>query len=59
LQQLVQEKYGNVNDFESLSKASVTLMELALFLAKAVGADPQSLSEYWIEIAKSYGAKEE
>jgi hypothetical protein len=33
-------------------------MGMALYLAAAIGANPKNLSDYWIDIAKSHGAKE-
>jgi uncharacterized protein len=50
------------NDFETLltneelHEASVLIMGVALYLARAIGANPTSLTEHWVEIAKSYGA---
>ncbi|MFC2109787.1 YkgJ family cysteine cluster protein [Bacteroidota bacterium] len=53
-----QEKFGSVTTFQEVHEASVLLIGLALHLAKALGADPKSISEHWIETAKSHGAKE-
>ena len=53
-----QEKFGAINTFQEIHEASVLMIGLALHLAKALGADPKSISEHWIETAKSNGAKE-
>jgi hypothetical protein len=58
LQEKAQEKFGNLKTLEDLKQASVLVMALALFLAKAIGANPTSLAEHWVETAKSFGAKE-
>ena len=59
LQQLAQDQFASLDDFAAIHEASVQMMRLALYLAKAVGANPKGLSEYWVEIAKSNGACEE
>ncbi|MFT6717467.1 MAG: hypothetical protein ACJA0Q_002122 [Saprospiraceae bacterium] len=33
------------------------MMGVALLLAKAIGADPKSMSELWIETAKIHGTR--
>jgi Fe-S-cluster containining protein len=53
-----QEKFGSLQTFEELHKASVLIINIALHLAKGLGADIKGISEHWIEIAKSQGAKE-
>jgi Fe-S-cluster containining protein len=59
-----QEQFGSLYAKEDTIKnnelhhASVTIMGVALVLAKAIGADPKSMSELWIETAKSHGAQE-
>jgi uncharacterized protein len=58
LLQKIQEKFGAIQTFEELHSASVLLIGVALHLAKALGADPKSISEHWIETAKSHGAVE-
>ncbi len=58
LQQLAQDQFASLDNFTAIHEASVEMMRLALYLAKAVGANPESLAEYWIEIAKSHGACE-
>jgi cellobiose-specific phosphotransferase system component IIA len=57
LQMIAQEKFGSLNTNQEFHEASVLMMALALYLARALGADPKSLSEYWIEIAKDNGAR--
>ena len=58
LQEKAQEKFGNLQTLEDLHQASVLVMAIALFLANAIGANPTSLAEHWVETAKSFGAKE-
>lgn len=58
LQTLIQEKFSVLNTFDELHEASVFMMGLALYLARAIGANPQVLAEHWIEVAKSNGACE-
>jgi Fe-S-cluster containining protein len=60
--QLLQEKVelhvnglSSTNDFH---EAAVLMMRMALFLARSLGADSTALSEMWIDVAKSHGAKE-
>lgn len=54
----VQEKFSAITTFQELSEASILLIGIGLHLARAIGADPKSISEHWIETAKSNGAKE-
>lgn len=56
LQTIAQEKFSILNSDQELHDASVLMMALALYLARALGADPKSLSEHWISIAKEHGA---
>lgn len=58
LQQLAQNNFARLENFTAIHEASVQMMRLALYLAKAVGANPESLAEYWIDVAKSHGACE-
>lgn len=58
LQKIAQEKFGGLTTFEELHEASVLMMTLALYLARALGADPQILAEHWIVVAKENGACE-
>ena len=53
-----QEEFGALQTFEELHTASVLLIGVALHLARALGADPKSISEHWIETAISHGAVE-
>ena len=56
LQQLAQDQFASLDDFASIHEASVQMMRMALYLAKALGANPEGLSEYWVEVAKSNGS---
>jgi len=58
LQSKAQEQFGQLESLSELSKASVQIMAITLFLAKGIGADPTALIEFWIETAKSHGARE-
>jgi hypothetical protein len=58
LQQLAQDQFASLNDFASIHEASVQMMRMALYLAKALGANPEEIAEYWVEIAKSNGGCE-
>ena len=53
-----QEKFGNLQTFQELHKASVLMIAIALYLAKGLGADTKGISEHWIATAKKHGAKE-
>ncbi len=56
LQLKVQATFGSLQSNQEFHEASVLIMAVALYLAKAIGANPSSLAEHWIEIAKSNGA---
>lgn len=58
LQTLAQEKFGALTALQELHEASVLMMTLALYLARALGANPQILAEHWIVVAKENGALE-
>ena len=58
LQSKAQEQFGMLDCLFELSKASIQIMALTLFLAKGIGADLTTLIEFWIETAKKHGAKE-
>lgn len=58
LQVMAQEKFGSLKTEQDLHEASVLMMGMALYLARALGADPKILSEDWIDVAKSHGARE-
>ncbi|MEN8928703.1 MAG: YkgJ family cysteine cluster protein [Flavobacteriales bacterium] len=47
-----QESFGGLQTFEEVRNASVLIMAITLQLARSFGADPASLSQYWVEIAK-------
>ena len=54
----VEEKFGALQSYQELHEASVIIMSVALHLSRGIGADTKGISEHWIEIAKSHGAKE-
>ncbi len=58
LEQKVQEKFGDAQTNQELHEASVTMMGIALYLARGIGANPKNLSEHWIDVAKKNGALE-
>lgn len=58
LQTKAQEKFAALQTNQELHEASVLMMAIALYLAIGIGANSKILAEYWIEIAKSHGAKE-
>lgn len=53
-----QESFGSIGSLQELHEASVLMIGVALHLARALGADTKSISEHWIETAKSHGAME-
>jgi uncharacterized protein len=57
LNKKIQELAGSLTTLGSISETACLMMALALFLAHAIGADAKGLSEHWIDIAKSHGAK--
>lgn len=58
LQLNAQEAFANLQNLQEIHEASVLMMSLALYLARALGASPEALTEHWIEVAKSHGAGE-
>lgn len=58
LNKRIQEAATDLITFDSIRETAKWMMVLALFLAQAIGADAKGLSEHWIDIAKSHGAKE-
>ena len=56
LQEKLQLACGNLQTEQELHEASVLTMAMALHLARGLGANPQQLSEHWINIAKENGA---
>lgn len=58
LQSKAQEKFGVLKTNQELHEASVLIMGVALHLARGIGANPKSLAEHWIDIAKNHGALE-
>ena len=53
-----QQQFGALQTNQELHKASVLIMDVALHLARGIGADPKALSEHWIATAKNHGALE-
>jgi uncharacterized protein len=58
LQSKAQEEFEALQTDQELHEASVLMMGLALHLARSIGTDLKTLSEHWINIAKSHGALE-
>jgi len=58
LQAKAQEQFGAAQTNQELHKASVLSMGVALHLARGLGANPETLAEHWIAIAKNHGALE-
>ncbi len=58
LLQKVQNEFGSIQTLEELQEAAVLIIAVALHLSRGLGADTKGISEHWIEIAKSHGAKE-
>jgi len=58
LQQDIQMLCDTLQSHAELHSASVLAMAMALHLARALGANPNQLSEHWIRIAKENGALE-
>ena len=54
----IQEEFGSIQTLEELHEASVLLINVALHLSRGLGADTKGISEHWIDIAKTHGAKE-
>lgn len=54
----IQQLTENLSTFEAVRETAKRMMASALFLAHAIGADTKGLSEHWIDIAKTHGAKE-
>lgn len=58
LQLKAQKKFEKLESMQDISNASIEMIAVAFYLAKSIGANPSELSEHWISIAKSHGAKE-
>ena len=58
LQLKIQDKFGALKTNQEFHQASVLIMGVALHLARAMGASPETLTEHWIDIAKQNGAQE-
>lgn len=54
----VQEEFGTLQTHKQLREASGLILAVALHLARALGANPKELAEFWVETAKSHGAQE-
>lgn len=57
LQRMAQENFGSLTSDQEFHEAAVLMMGLTLYLARALGANPSTLAEHWVEVAKSHGAK--
>ena len=58
LQLKAQEKFGALQSNKEIQNACVLIMGVALHLARGLGANPEILSEHWINTAKNHGAVE-
>lgn len=58
LQLKANEKFEALQTNQELKDASALIMGVALHLARGLGADPGSLADHWIHIAKEHGAEE-
>ncbi|MDP4239466.1 MAG: YkgJ family cysteine cluster protein [Bacteroidota bacterium] len=58
LQLKAQEEFGALQSTLEIRNACVSIMGVALHLARGLGADPVILAEHWIETAKHHGAAE-
>lgn len=58
LNEKIRKLSDNLTTFGSIRETACLMMASALFLAHAIGADAKGLSEHWINIAKSHGARE-
>ena len=56
IQYKAQEKFGILQINQQLHESSVLMMGVALHLARGIGANPQDMSELWVETAKNHGA---
>lgn len=56
LQSQAQKIYGELSTPKEIHDASVTLIGCALYLAKSIGSDMESLAEHWVETAIQHGA---
>ena len=57
LNKKIRELTNRLETFASVGETAKLIMALALFLAHTIGADARGLSEHWIGIAKSHGAR--
>ena len=54
----LQLEFSHLQTLDDYQTGTVLLMNIALQLARSLGADPKELSEMWIATAKEHGAKE-
>lgn len=57
LQLKIQEKFGALQTITEFHQASVLVMGVAIHLARAMGANPETLTKHWIDTAKRFGAQ--
>lgn len=57
LQNAIQAKMATLKTNHDFSEASILLMGLALYLATAIGANTEELSNHWVDTAAGFGAK--
>lgn len=58
LQEAAQTEFAHLDDTKGLSRASATMMALALHLGRALGAAPRTLVAHWLATAKQHGAQD-
>jgi len=58
LQGAAQADFAGLSDGQALSRASATMMGLALHLGRALGAAPRTLAAHWMATAKEHGARD-
>jgi len=52
-----QDQFGGLTTIQGFYKAAVTIMGVALHLARGLGADQQTIAAHWIATAKKHGAQ--
>ena len=58
LQLKAQEEFGTLQTNAEFQRACILIMGVALYLARGLGANPETLVEHWIGTAKEHGAVE-
>jgi len=58
LQLKIQDRFSTIQTMQEFHEASIIVMGLAIHLSRSMGADPESLTEHWIETAKGFGVQE-